>query len=363
MLGFVCPFCHEELGLPLPYKVDRALNLIKAKDREFANQSAIAAGESVNNASFRARHIQYKRPVDDREEERFCRLHRIELKIKPQGRRKGYPLHIAFEDLEERIQGFRQELMDVIAGRVHSSYRETALKAYKDLGTNKARSVMGVMARFETTLPGYYGSKGAAIILDILNSMFLQTGLLGKEQTSPQLPMEYLQQVLVPEVGYRLIRQDIINHSKHTPQDLTSDETEMSLAERAKIIMSESSEFGSLIHPGADDQDEVLDISDDSQNEEKDTNNIANHSDDGSLDPNASDRSDDPDHESQTVISCSEDEEKDSEDDSTNDERTEDDNASPSELDRLENIPTVAPPPNKKPSVLIISDSSSDDEP
>ncbi|KAI7866373.1 hypothetical protein BDF14DRAFT_1694354, partial [Spinellus fusiger] len=179
----------------------------------------------------------------------FCRLHDIELVVKPKGLQEGYPTDIDFDAIEKRVVGFQQEIEDVIHGRIKSSYRDTALKAYEMLGKNKARSSMGVMARFETTLPGYYGSKGAAIILDVLSRLYLHSEQLTYIATAPQQPIEYLQQVLVPEVGFRLIRQDLMRHNnKNKPLDRWILHHGEQLTEKAKVLMEESSSYGSLVY-------------------------------------------------------------------------------------------------------------------
>ena len=101
------------------------------------------------------------------------------------------------------------------------------------------------MNRFQHSLPGYYGPKGAAVILGVLTKMYLNTGYLKKHLVSPQLPLEFLQQVMVPEAGFRLIRQDITDPNNVVP----------GLTEKAKEMMLDSIDYGSAIFPadGIDD--------------------------------------------------------------------------------------------------------------
>ncbi|KAF7727952.1 hypothetical protein EC973_006840 [Apophysomyces ossiformis] len=244
----ICPFCSEELKQPLPNNVQEALEAIWAKDKEYEEkqQSKIFQPSSLSEGTVRPR-IRLKRGASNLEQFTFCRMHEFEMVIKPQGKEKGYPLEIEFESLPGRLRKLQPELEDIISGRVQSTFRDTAIKAYQELGRNRARSTMGVMARFETTLPGYYGSRGASVILHTLSAMFLHTGILTKEKTAPQLPMEYLQQVMVPEAGCRLIREDL-----QAKQKAKKNKKVISL-EDALDVMKDSCEFGNMVHSSQDD--------------------------------------------------------------------------------------------------------------
>ncbi|KAI7866861.1 hypothetical protein BDF14DRAFT_1808585 [Spinellus fusiger] len=223
-----CPYCREPLEPPLTMAVEKALQDMKDKDEKYR------ALQLEKNPQRRVLVSELRRDVPSIEQFSFCRLHSLELKVKPQGIQKGYPVDINFEELPVRIQALREELVGVVDGQTHSIYRDHALKAYEHLGTRKARSTMAVMNRFEKTLPGYYGSKGAVLLQNTLNTMFIDSGYLTKEKSVPQMPLEYLQQVLVPEAAYRLIRDDLAKKGD-TEQD-------------PHIVMNESSEFGSLVH-------------------------------------------------------------------------------------------------------------------
>ncbi|KAI8143122.1 hypothetical protein BJV82DRAFT_515296 [Fennellomyces sp. T-0311] len=175
----------------------------------------------------------------------FCRLHRVELVIKPKGKDDGYPLNIDFDKIKGRVHQLKRELRAVIDRKVESEFRDIALKSYEEDGANKARSAMAVMSRFDKTLPGYYGSKGAATILETLNVIFLHSGELTAKHTAPQLPLEYIQQVLVPEAGLRLIRQDIAKW----PENRNLSEAQ--LISEASKVMNDSREFGCLVYPAS----------------------------------------------------------------------------------------------------------------
>lgn len=85
--------------------------------------------------------------------------------------------------------------------------------------------------------------------MKVLSTLLIKTGKLTPAKSSPQDPVEYLQQVLVPECGRRLINQDIRCGRTRTPTVIDNDDT----LKTATAIMHESAEFGNLVHPHADD--------------------------------------------------------------------------------------------------------------
>jgi hypothetical protein len=72
--------------------------------------------------------------------------------------------------------------------------------------------------------------------METVSKLFLlnkiDNNILNKEKTKPLTPIEYLQKVLVPESGIRLIKQDM---------NITDNEN-------AKKIMIESTEYGSIVY-------------------------------------------------------------------------------------------------------------------
>jgi len=86
--------------------------------------------------------------------------------------------------------------------------------------------------------PGYYGSKGSSELFKILARLFLESQFLTHEKANPQKPSEYIQHVLVPEAGVRLIAEDRRKSFSGDPISLGA----------AREIMMESVEFGSYVH-------------------------------------------------------------------------------------------------------------------
>ncbi|RIB04952.1 hypothetical protein C2G38_2220997 [Gigaspora rosea] len=83
-----------------------------------------------------------------------------------------------------------------------------------------------------TIAPGYYGSKGSSVIFSTFVSLFIESKRLTLDMTKPQEPLEYLNQVLVPETAIRLIAQ---NQGGITLRE-------------ARKIMEDSREFGMYVH-------------------------------------------------------------------------------------------------------------------
>lgn len=69
--------------------------------------------------------------------------------------------------------------------------------------------------------------------MQALFSLFLETSIITINNVKPLTPVEFIQQILVPEAGLRLIRQD-----RGGKIDL----------EEAKRIMKESEEYGSIVY-------------------------------------------------------------------------------------------------------------------
>ncbi|KAF9981709.1 hypothetical protein BGZ75_006931 [Mortierella antarctica] len=162
----------------------------------------------------------------------FCRIHDAEALVVPMGLREEYPMHIDFSKLDERVSKMEAELRGIIERSVRSPYLDRALKKYERMGTLGARRPHVVLAN-----PGYYGSKGSAEMFRILAAMFIESNFLTPERAHPQKPVEYIQQVLIPETAMRLIQED---RSLLQQREVTLEE--------AQEVMTHSVEFGGYVH-------------------------------------------------------------------------------------------------------------------
>ncbi|KAJ2963128.1 hypothetical protein NQZ79_g1835 [Umbelopsis isabellina] len=254
-----CPYCHQNLEKPLSESLQAKLSSILAslapdekeemnsrKSSSTDNDLQISGTTSVQSL-IRPRYMKTQNQASNNDRYLFCLEHRKEQVILPEGKRKGYYIDIKFDDIESRMEEFLQALEDIINKKTPSIYRDRSLAAYEELGKNKARSTLKILERFESHLPGYYGAEGSHRILKALTKLLIHTGKLNTAHSDPQDPVEYLQQVLVPESGRRLIAQDIANGRTSRRND--SDD----ILTMATAIMEESSEFGNIVHPHPDD--------------------------------------------------------------------------------------------------------------
>ncbi|EEB94317.1 hypothetical protein MPER_06885, partial [Moniliophthora perniciosa FA553] len=77
----------------------------------------------------------------------------------------------------------------------------------KEKGSKVAANVKSQFSNFEKTQPGYYGELGSVIIHHALYELFPPSSI-EPHLVAPLDPKEFIQRVLVPEVGVRLIMED-----------------------------------------------------------------------------------------------------------------------------------------------------------
>jgi hypothetical protein len=140
----LCPYCQETLATSqsptLPPTLKVALEAIEMANKEYGNSRRANSD------------LPRRRFVSNREKFRFCQLHTLELKVNPDGIKRGFPTDLDFTGLGTRVESLVPALTQVIDGDVNSPYRDIALAAYKEMGVHKARSTMGIMSRFEKTM-------------------------------------------------------------------------------------------------------------------------------------------------------------------------------------------------------------------
>lgn len=161
-----CPYCHQMLEQPLSKPLEVALAKALASlqsDHDIAEDKTSndvvskpddpqSAQPSSMHLLIRPRASKIRSQASNRERFLFCRMHKTEQVLIPEGIRKGYYIDIDFGQLKERISSFVRELEDIINGGVESVYRKNALAAYDQFGKNKARSTLKILDRFESTL-------------------------------------------------------------------------------------------------------------------------------------------------------------------------------------------------------------------
>ncbi|KAF9113102.1 hypothetical protein BGX27_002212 [Mortierella sp. AM989] len=236
---------------PRPRRLDRQKRNLDINTKSSVNENKFAFEEFVKSPTSSSR-------ISLMEKFEFCRIHFAEERIVPSGIQENYPLHIDFSELEGRVLKFEHELREIIYKTKSSMFLDQALSRYKSMGTLGARHPHTILANVEQTLPGYYGSKGSAELSKILVKLFLESEILTHDLAHPQKPIEYIQQVLVPEAGLRLIIEDRtkLKHQSRTSHDGgggvagqdQQDSTDVVSLEDALKVMRNSVEFGNYIH-------------------------------------------------------------------------------------------------------------------
>lgn len=142
-----CPYCHDILNsdssVLLPKVLQEALDKIKNADQQYDDYRK---QENYHND------LPKRRRVTNMDQFTFCQLHQLELKIKPEGIKKGYPIDIDFIQLETRVKNLHSEILKLINQETSCHFRTLAIKAYNKFGKHKARNTISVMNRFEDTL-------------------------------------------------------------------------------------------------------------------------------------------------------------------------------------------------------------------
>lgn len=82
----------------------------------------------------------------------FCNLHKVEMRMKPLGIEKAYPVQIRFDKIPGRVQRMEKDLLDVIMGNTECSFFNEIKEVFNKEGSNKARSTFSLMKRIDRAL-------------------------------------------------------------------------------------------------------------------------------------------------------------------------------------------------------------------
>ncbi|KAI9740976.1 MAG: hypothetical protein M1834_002687 [Cirrosporium novae-zelandiae] len=150
--------------------------------------------------------------------------------------KKGYP-EIRWEDFEKRLKRFLPQVKELVDLKRDSFYRK-AIESKPRARTRRAKELMAEKGSNIFT-PGYYGSRGKALMCDLLITTFssnLQTAQSEDSLLKSLSVPIYVQEVLVPELTIILVK-----------DDMNVDD------EQARNILNESSELGDLLNAEVDD--------------------------------------------------------------------------------------------------------------
>ena len=174
-----------------------------------------------------------------RQQAEFCKAHKIKS-AHDEWRDRGFPT-IDWSTFDRRLKTYHHRIEDLLRGDKASFYRN----AFEDtVRSGKNRTLRQVMMQGETMeglSPGYYGSRGAKMMVDNIISRFSSKlrRLGGSDKLiSASGVSGYVQAVLAPELAVMLVMDDM-----KTDQD------------SAREILRDSIDIGNLLN---EEEDEVV---------------------------------------------------------------------------------------------------------
>ncbi|KAL8729679.1 MAG: hypothetical protein Q9181_004922 [Wetmoreana brouardii] len=187
--------------------------------------------------------------INVRQQARFCKAHKVRS-AEEEWREKGYP-SIDWQGFAQRLPRY-EDAMNRILNGTRRSFHKNAFEDQIKSGVNRTlQQSMMSGSGWESLKMGYYGTKGARILLEYTMSKFASRirRLAGSDKLVSEGGVSgYVQAVLAPELAVMLVR-----------DDMNVDE------EQAREILKESSEVGNLLN-----EEEDEDIKDAVERESKD---------------------------------------------------------------------------------------------
>ncbi|KAI9839339.1 MAG: hypothetical protein M1837_002224 [Sclerophora amabilis] len=167
-----------------------------------------------------------------RKQASFCRAHKTES-AKTEWSKRKYPV-IDWTELPKRFKQFYPHLRDILLGKEKSFYRNV-LEANVKTGKNRTLQQSLLTQGFTTLTPGYYGSRGAQVMMESIMSEF--SSQMRKLAASDRLISSggvsgFVQAVLVPELAVSLVKEDMVVEDD----------------EKARTILKDSIEMGDLLN-------------------------------------------------------------------------------------------------------------------
>ncbi|KAL8965526.1 MAG: hypothetical protein Q9197_006474 [Variospora fuerteventurae] len=180
-----------------------------------------------------------------RQQQRLCKAHRVRS-AEGTWKAKGYP-SVDWNSFPQRLAKYDSALTDVLSGTTSSFYRN----AYEDqvkAGVNRTlQQTLMSGSNSEDLKRGYYGTKGARMIMDHLMSRFaarIRRRAATDKLVSAAGVAGFVQAVLAPELVVMLVK-----------DDMQVDE------EQARVVLEESSEIGHLLNEEEDET--IIDVGED----------------------------------------------------------------------------------------------------
>ncbi|KAI9812456.1 MAG: hypothetical protein M1827_004687 [Pycnora praestabilis] len=144
-----------------------------------------------------------------RKQAQFCRAHK-QRTAKKDWQSRGYP-DIDWHNFDTRIRRFQSSLDDLLECRKPSFYRN-ALESSVRGGRNRTLAQSIMSGDFHGLTPGYYGSRGARVMMESIMSIF--SSKIRKLASTDKIISSggvsgYVQVVLVPELAVMLVKEDM----------------------------------------------------------------------------------------------------------------------------------------------------------
>ncbi|KAI4090532.1 MAG: hypothetical protein LQ344_004673 [Seirophora lacunosa] len=173
-----------------------------------------------------------------RQQQRLCRAHRVRS-AEATWKTKGYP-SIDWVSFPQRLSKYDAALSSVLSGTSSSFYRNAFEEQIK-AGNRTLRQTLMSGSDSEGLKRGYYGAKGARMMMDYLMSTFasrIRRRAATDRLVSAAGVAGFVQTVLAPELVVMLVK-----------DDMRVDD------EQARVILEESSEVGHLLN---EEEDETI---------------------------------------------------------------------------------------------------------
>ncbi|KAL9576926.1 MAG: hypothetical protein Q9212_006714 [Teloschistes hypoglaucus] len=178
-------------------------------------------------------------PLGVREQVQFCRVHKMRSAEK-EWKTKGYPT-IDWDVFADRLPGYEDHIVEILNGSRRSFYRNAFEEQVKSGGNRTLKQAMMSDSGMGGLNVGYYGTKGARILMDFTMSHFASR--IRRLASTDKLVSTggvagFVQAVLAPELAVMVVK-----------GDMKVDD------EQAREILRESSEIGNLLN---EEEDEVI---------------------------------------------------------------------------------------------------------
>ncbi|KAJ7032846.1 RTC4-like domain-containing protein, partial [Mycena alexandri] len=162
----------------------------------------------------------------------MCARHVFEQELLPEAIASGWPTSIDWSSVGARVEAMRGPLQSILCDpgrdidygrqqteehleevlatgpRMECVFWQEVVEELEASGSRHVSGIAGQFSTFEKAQPGYYGELGFIIMIRTLQRIFPED-IVDAETVRPFMLREFIGRILVPEVGMRLIMQDM----------------------------------------------------------------------------------------------------------------------------------------------------------